>query len=104
MSEAQCSMCRWIAYSRKHLQYNLSYKLLLIITEQLEKTWQTTSLTRDEADMLTQAFTLFINQIFKQLTKIRECFPTNNKNSIERLEQFLTYEFFLSLLKSIFRF
>lgn len=103
MTEAQCSMCRWIAYSKRHLQYNLSYKLLLIITEQLEKTWRPTSLTRDEADMLTQAFTLFSNYNFKRLAKIRECFPTNNQSSIERLEQFLTYErFFLSFKMNFF--
>lgn len=83
-------MCRWIAYSKKHLQHNLTQKLLLLITEKLEKSWQPTALSRDESDMLTEAFTLFINHCFKQLTKIRETFPANNKISIEKLEQLLT--------------
>lgn len=83
-------MCRWIAYSKKHLQHNLTQKLLLIITEKLEKSWQPTSLSRDESDMLTDAFTLYINHCFKQLTRLRETFPPINKFSIERLEQLLT--------------
>ncbi len=82
-------MCRWIAYSKKHLERTLSHKLLLLITEQLEQTWQPTSLTRDESHMLREAFTLFINHCFKQLAKIREIFPAANKVSIERLEQLL---------------
>jgi BAI1-associated protein 3 len=82
-------MCRWIAYSKKHLQNNLTHKLLLLVTEQLEQTWQPTSLSRDESDMLTEAFTLFINHCFKQLAKIRETFPAANKISMERLEQLL---------------
>jgi BAI1-associated protein 3 len=83
-------MCRWIAYSKKHLQHNLTHKLLLLITESLEQTWQSTSLSRDEADMLTEAFNSFINHCFKQLTKIRENFPAANRISMERLEQLLT--------------
>jgi len=89
ITDTQRSMCRWIAYSTKYLQYNLTYKLLLFITEQLEKTWQPTSLSRDETHMLTEAFILFINHCFKQLAKIREIFPAPNKISMERLEQLL---------------
>jgi BAI1-associated protein 3 len=83
-------MCRWIAYSKKHLEHNLTHKLLLSVTEQLEQAWKPTSLSRDEGDMLTEAFTLFINHCFKQLAKIRETFPAANKISMERLEQLLT--------------
>ncbi|CAF1308521.1 unnamed protein product [Adineta steineri] len=90
ITDIQRSMCRWIAYSKKHLERTLSNRLLLSITEQLEQTWQSKSLSRDESDMLTEAFTLFLNYCFKQLTKIREIFPANNKTSIERLEQLLT--------------
>ncbi|CAF4727631.1 unnamed protein product, partial [Rotaria sp. Silwood2] len=68
----------------------LTHKLLLSVTEQLEQTWKPTSLSRDESDMLREAFTLFINHCFKQLTKIRELFPAANKTSMERLEQILT--------------
>ena len=82
-------MCRWIAYSKKHLECTLSHKLLLLITEQLEQTWQPTALSRDECHMLREAFTLFINHCFKQLAKIREIFPAANKIAIERLEQLL---------------
>ena len=83
-------MCRWIAYSKKHLERTLTHKLLLLITEQLEQTWQPTSLSRDEHDMLREAFTLFINHCFKQLAKIREIFPAANSIALERLEQLLT--------------
>jgi BAI1-associated protein 3 len=85
-------MCRWIAYSKKHLERTLTHKLLLLITEQLEQTWQPTSLSRDESDMLREAFTLFINHCFKQLARIRELFPAANRMAMERLEQLLTYE------------
>ena len=83
-------MCRWIAYSKKHLQYNLTHKLLLSVTEQLQHAWQLTSLSRDESDMLTEAFTLYLNHCFKQLTRIRETFPPTNRFSMERLQQLLT--------------
>ncbi|CAF1576139.1 unnamed protein product [Adineta ricciae] len=90
ITDTQRSMCRWIAYSKKHLERPLTNKLLLSVTEQLERTWKSTALSRDETDMLTEAFTLFINHCFKQLTRIRELFPANNRIAIERLEQLLT--------------
>ena len=83
-------MCCWIAYSKKHLERTLAYKLLLSITEQLEQTWQLTSLSRDESDMLREAFTLFINNCFKQLAKLRDLFPAANRIAIEQLQQLLT--------------
>ncbi|CAF0764647.1 unnamed protein product [Didymodactylos carnosus] len=86
----QTHMCRWIAYSKKHLERTLTYKLLLTIIEQLENVWQPTSLSRDEIDMLREAFTLFINHCFKQLARHRELFPAANKIAVEKLEQLLT--------------
>ncbi|CAF4537126.1 unnamed protein product [Rotaria sp. Silwood2] len=90
ITDIQRKMCRWIAYSKKHLERTLTHKLLLLITEQLEQTWQPTSLSRDESDMLREAFTLFINHCFKQLAKLRDIFPAANRIAIERLEQLLT--------------
>lgn len=90
MTDIQQSMCRWIAFSKKHLQYQLTHKLLLMIIGQLEQKWQPTSLTRDESDMLTDAFTSFIQFCLKQLSRIREFFPAMNKPAMERLEQLLT--------------
>ncbi|CAF3705022.1 unnamed protein product [Rotaria sp. Silwood1] len=55
-----------------------------------QQTWQPTSLSRDESDMLREAFTLFINHCFKQLAKLRDLFPAANRIAIERLEQLLT--------------
>ncbi len=92
ITDIQRKMCRWIAYSKKHLERTLTHKLLLLITEQLEQTWQPTSLSRDESDMLREAFTLFINHCFKQLARIRELFPAANRMAMERLEQLLTYK------------
>jgi BAI1-associated protein 3 len=83
-------MCRWIAYSKKHLERTLTHKLLLLIIEQLEESWRPTSLSRDESDMLREAFTLFINHCFKQLAKIRDVFPAANQIATERLQQLLT--------------
>jgi len=90
ITDIQRKMCRWIAYSKKHLERTLTHKLLLLITEQLEQVWQPTSLSRDESDMLREAFTLFINHCFKQLAKIRDLFPAANQIAMERLEQLLT--------------
>ncbi|CAF3367333.1 unnamed protein product [Rotaria socialis] len=90
ITDIQHSMCRWIAYSQKYSEHILTYKLLLSITEQLEQTWKSKSLSRDESDMLREAFTVFINDCFKQLARIRELFPAANKASMERLEQLLT--------------
>jgi BAI1-associated protein 3 len=90
ITDIQREMCRWIAYSKKHLERTLTHKLLLSVTEQLERAWQPTSLSRDESDMLREAFTLFINHCFKQLAKVRDLFPAANKIAMERLEQLLT--------------
>ncbi|UJR07768.1 hypothetical protein I4U23_012051 [Adineta vaga] len=90
VTDIQRKMCRWIAYSKKHLERTLTHKLVLSVTEQLEKTWQPTSLSRDESDMLREAFTLFVNHCFKQIAKIRELFPAANRLAMERLEQLLT--------------
>jgi BAI1-associated protein 3 len=90
ITDIQRQMCRWIAYSKKHLERTLTHRLLLTITEQLERAWQPTALSRDENDMLREAFTLFINHCFKQLAKIRDLFPALNRASMERLEQLLT--------------
>ena len=93
ITDIQREMCRWIAYSKKHLERTLTHRLLLSITEQLEKTWKSTSLSRDEHDMLREAFTLFINHCFKQLAKLRELFPAGNRLALERLEQLLRFFF-----------
>ncbi len=90
ITDIQRKMCRWIAYSKKHLERTLTHKLLLLTIEQLETAWQPTALSRDESDMLREAFTLFINHCFKQLARIRELFPAANRMAMERLEQFLT--------------
>lgn len=90
ITDTQYSMCNWIAFAKKYSEHNLSYKLLLSITEQLEKNWKPTSLSRDENDMLKEAFTMFFIYCFKQLARIREVFPAFNRSSIERLEQLLT--------------
>ena len=82
-------MCRWIAFSKKHLQYNLPHRLLLEIIVQLEQTWQPTALSRDENEMLTEAFTSFIQFGLKKLARIREIFPATNRLAVERLEQLL---------------
>ena len=90
ITDIQRHMCRWIAYSKKHLERTLTHRLLLSIIEQLEKAWRPTSLSRDESDMLREAFTLFINHCFKQLAKIRDLFPAANRLANERLGQLLT--------------
>lgn len=89
ITDTQHSMCRWIAYSKKYFEHFLTYKLLLSVTEQLEQIWKPTSLSRDENEMLREAFTVFTSNCFKQIAKIRELFPASNKTSMERLEQLL---------------
>jgi BAI1-associated protein 3 len=88
----QREMCRWIAFSKKHVKHCFSPKLLLVVTEQLEHVWRPTALSKDEIDMLREAFTLFLNHCFKQLTKLRDLFPATSRLGLERLEQLLTYE------------
>ena len=83
-------MCRWIAFSKKYIEHDLSHKLILTVTEQLEQVWKATALSKDENDMLREAFTFFTNHCFKQLTRIRELFPVTNRSSMEKLEQLLT--------------
>jgi hypothetical protein len=103
ITDVQRHMCRWIAYSKKHLERTLTHRLLLTITEQLESVWRPTSLTRDESDMLREAFTLFINHCFKQLAKIRELFPAGHRLAMERLGQLLAYGRTRQIRRSIVR-
>lgn len=39
---------RWMAYSRKHMEYTFSYELLLQLLESLDLKWTPDSLSREE--------------------------------------------------------
>lgn len=39
---------RWMAYSRKHMEYTFSYELLMRFLESLDQKWTPDSLSREE--------------------------------------------------------
>ena len=47
---------RWIAFAKKHLEKELSHKLLIEKLEALDRVWSTSTPTRDEASYLMPFF------------------------------------------------
>lgn len=96
ITDFQITMCRWIAYSKKHIEKELSLKLLLERLESLDKVWSSSSPSREEADMLRQSFTLFIDHCFNVITNLNEaCRVTQNRAGLTKLEQIIKLVFFL---------
>lgn len=97
LTDFQIVLCRWIAYSRIHLEKELSYKVLYQKLELLEKIWNSSSPTRDEAEELRESFNLFIRHCFKLIANLRDAFPvTLDRKGLEKLE------YVLKLLNKIF--
>ena len=85
-------LSRWIAFSKKHLEKEISYKLLWDKLDKLDKIWNSSSPSRDEAQCLRESFDLFIKHCFKLITNIRDVFPiTNVRMNLEKLEFLLKF-------------
>ena len=108
ITDFQIALCRWIAFSRKHLEKEISYKLLWDILDKLDKLWSSSSPSRDEAQSLRVSFDLFIKHCFKLIINTRDVFPvTNGKDNLEKLEfilKFLSKMFNMSAYRYCFPF
>ena len=60
ITDFQMAMCRWIVFSKLHMEYELNYRLLFECLEELDKIWTMSSPTRDEIESLRDSFELFI--------------------------------------------
>ncbi|XP_048248797.1 BAI1-associated protein 3-like isoform X2 [Haliotis rufescens] len=86
VTEVQQAVCRWMAHSRQHAKYPLSYSLLLAHLTNLDKVWKPATLSRDEEESLAESFNLFIEYCLTLLHRQRETFPPSNRTAFSRLE------------------
>ncbi|CAM1322555.1 BAIAP3 (predicted), partial [Pycnogonum litorale] len=89
LAELHQAMCRWIAYSRKHIQVTLDYALLYSLLEQVDRLWDTDPLTREEEQSLAESFNYFIEYCLTLLKNIRELYPPNNQCAWYKLDYML---------------
>ncbi|XP_052265684.1 BAI1-associated protein 3-like isoform X2 [Dreissena polymorpha] len=89
VTPTQQAVCRWMAYSRKHLEYPLDYQVLLTLLQELDAVWEPTSLSREEEECLAESFTRFIGHCTALIQRQREVFPTTNRQAMARLEGML---------------
>ncbi|XP_048763860.1 BAI1-associated protein 3-like isoform X3 [Ostrea edulis] len=87
VTDVQQAVCRWMAYSRKHMEYTFSYELLLRLLENLDQKWTADSLSREEEQCLNESFTALKDYCMSLIRKQREVYPYNNKHALSRLHQ-----------------
>ncbi|OWF45641.1 BAI1-associated protein 3-like isoform X2 [Mizuhopecten yessoensis] len=86
VTDGQQAMCKWIAYSRKHMEHHFDYRVLLKLLGELDRLWSPDSFSREEEECLAESFKHFNQYCLSLLSKQREVFPTSGKQSICRLE------------------
>lgn len=89
VTPVQQAVCRWMAYSRKHLEHPLDYQLLLNILQDLDKLWEPSVLSRDEELCLAESFTRFIDYCLNLIKRQREIFIVSSRQAMLRLEGML---------------
>ncbi|CAG5125590.1 unnamed protein product, partial [Candidula unifasciata] len=89
ITEGQQAVCRWRAYSRKHMEHPLSYDLLLDLLIDLDRQFEDGTLSREEEEGLAESFTNFIEYSKSLLKKLRDVYPPTNKIAFSRLEMML---------------
>ncbi|KAK2182622.1 hypothetical protein NP493_345g04038 [Ridgeia piscesae] len=85
ITEVQQSVCRWMAYSRKHREHPFDWTLLLKLLEDLDEKWEQADLSRDEEEALGQSFQAFIEYGLGLIGRQREVYPPANKAAHVRL-------------------
>ncbi|XP_013387652.1 BAI1-associated protein 3 isoform X2 [Lingula anatina] len=86
ITPVQQAMCRWLSYSRKHMEHPFDYEYLLQVLEELEKSWEPGSLSRDEEESVVESFNIFIEYCLNLIRNMRHLFPPTNKAAYHRLE------------------
>ncbi|XP_055875420.1 BAI1-associated protein 3-like isoform X3 [Biomphalaria glabrata] len=89
ITEVQQAVCRWQAYSRKHMEHPLSYDLLHDLLIDLDRLYKDGTLSREEEETLAESFTNFIEYSKSLLRKMRDVYPPTNKTAITRLKLML---------------
>ncbi|XP_059157162.1 BAI1-associated protein 3-like isoform X2 [Physella acuta] len=89
VTEVQQAVCRWQAYSKKHMEHPLSYDLLHGLLEDLDRLYHDGALSREEEEALAESFTNFIEYSKSLLKKMRDVFPPTNKTAFSRLKVML---------------
>ncbi|XP_061181860.1 BAI1-associated protein 3-like [Saccostrea echinata] len=89
VTDVQQAVCRWMAYSRKHMEYAFSYELLLKLLEDLDHKWTADSLSREEEQCLNESFSTFKDYCTSLIKKRREVYPYSNKHALNRLHQMI---------------
>ncbi|CAH1794940.1 unnamed protein product, partial [Owenia fusiformis] len=89
VTDAQQSACRWMAYSKMHIQNPFDYMFLLRLLKELDEIWQPPDFSREEEEKLSQSFSRFIEFCMNLLRRVRDAFPGANKAAFHRLQGML---------------
>ncbi|XP_067135056.1 BAI1-associated protein 3-like isoform X2 [Centruroides vittatus] len=91
LTELQQAMCRWVTYSRKHMEVSLDYGLLYQLLEDFNKSWGDIEnpLSRDEEAAVADSFNMFLDYCLEVLQKHRELFPSANEQAQNKLVHLL---------------
>lgn len=87
VTDVQQAVCRWMAYSRKHMEYTFSYELLMRFLESLDQKWTPDSLSREEEQCLNESFTNLKDYCMSLIKRRREVYPYSNKQALKQLDQ-----------------
>ncbi|KAK3090649.1 hypothetical protein FSP39_013399 [Pinctada imbricata] len=90
ITKIQRAVCRWMAYSRKHMEHTFSYDLLYKLLDDLDQCWMPDSLSREEEQGLSESFTTFNTYCLSIIRKQRDVFPYTNKHAVSRLSKMMS--------------
>ncbi len=89
LTDFQIALCRWIAFSKKHIEKELSYRVLSDRLEDLNRIFKSMSTSREETNALRDSFDIFVRYCYNIISNLREVYFFNEKHGCEKLQQIL---------------
>uniref|UniRef100_A0A8C4QJY3 BAI1-associated protein 3 n=1 Tax=Eptatretus burgeri TaxID=7764 RepID=A0A8C4QJY3_EPTBU len=80
---------QWQVYSKHCFHYDVSYDHLLDLLQELDRVWETGTLTRQQGEALSATFVMFADNSLEKIHNIREFFPAAEPASLQRLSGLL---------------
>ncbi|KAF5278098.1 hypothetical protein FQR65_LT03614 [Abscondita terminalis] len=103
LSELQKALARFVAAAKVYLQHPLDPRWMLQLLTDLEHSWVTTSLSREEEIWLAEYFTSMLERWLLQIRHHRQLFPALHPPSLSRLEYLLRCLAYTSNMKAFWK-
>ncbi|XP_072156728.1 BAI1-associated protein 3 isoform X1 [Bemisia tabaci] len=100
VTELQLAAVRWSAFSRSS---NLDLKILYDHLSELERMWNSDTLSKEEEDWLAESFNVFLDYSLQLISKHRYLFPPHHRISMNRLQSLLRCLGLLSSTKAFWK-